>query len=248
MNLSLLKQDPSKLEAKKKRFEYALYFVGAGLLIAAQPLLYSLMQSVFAITATGVMIVVAQFGGPVLVKKLSRWKYESLIAEAKKNPIWVLHNRQETMERELLLARENIAQQQAHVNAFKERARAIQEKSNDPAKRQSWQERMDLYDERMRHRISKYRKAIHDKQLFDEKVSIAVLEWEAVLADKAASVAFSNMQGDPMDRIMCDTAFAHVSNSAEASFAELRLEVIEQNWDAEPALIQNKNTQVIEVS
>jgi PIN domain nuclease of toxin-antitoxin system len=227
MLTNAFKYTPDVLENKQKKFQIAIGIGGSILLILLMPFLFTLLKAVTALILTGVLITVATFVGPVLIKRLSRWKYESLINEAKKNPIWVMHSMQTNMEHELSLAKKAISEQEAFVETFKARARAIIEKTQDTSKKEEWANRIALYDARIQQRHLKYKKALQGKKIYDEKVEVAKLEWEAFLADEKASAAFSDMRGDPMDRIMSDTAFAHVTNSVQSTFASLRLEVIE---------------------
>lgn len=223
------KYTPDTLENKQKQFQIGMGILGSIALVLLMPFLFTLLKAVIALIVTGTLIITATFAGPVMIKKLSRWKYEALIAEAKKNPIWIMRSMQSNMEHELSLAKKAISEQEAFIQTFKDKAKAIIERTDDQVKKKEWLTRISLYDERMQQRYAKYRKALQDKKVYDEKVEVAILEWEAFLADEKASAAFADMKGDPMDRIMSDTAFAHVTTSVQTTFASLRLDVIESS-------------------
>jgi len=228
---TMFSKTPDQLEKSSNRFKVALAVVGAVVLILANTLIVTLLNSVVAIVAILAIIALATYVGPVLINKLARWKYESLIADAKKNPIWIMRNTQIKMDKELAMAKEAIAKQDAFISEFKSKAREIIKRTDDPSKRDDWLSRIELYDKRLSQRVEKYRQAVSQKKAYDERVEIATLEWDAFLADERASAAFADMKGDPMDRFMSDEAFKHVTISVESTFAALRLDVIEAEID-----------------
>ncbi len=240
---SSFKYTPDTLEKNKTKFQLAIGIAGSVVLVLLMPFLFSLLKAVTALIVTGVLITTATFAGPVFIKKLARWKYETLINEAKKNPIWIMRNMQMGMDAELALAKKAIGEQHAFIETFKSKAKAIIERTDDPSKKKEWRERIELYDQRLAQRYAKFEKALKDKKAYDEKAEVAALEWEAFLADEKASAAFADMKGDPMDRIMSDTAFAHVTNSVQTTFASLRLDVIESSIEDidKPAIPYTKN-------
>lgn len=224
---TMFSKTPDQLEKSSNHFKIGLAVIGVIALVAANTLIVTLLSSVAALVAILVIIAVATYAGPVLINKLARWKYESLIEDAKKNPIWIMRNMQIKMDKELAMAKDAIAKQDAFIGEFKGKAREIIKRTDDSTKREDWLSRIELYDKRLAQRVEKYRQALAQKKAYDERVEIATLEWDAFLADERASAAFADMKGDPMDRFMSDEAFKHVTVSVESTFAALRLDVIE---------------------
>lgn len=211
-------------ERQKKLAAVAKYAIPIALFALLAPVLWMATVGVIAAGALFTLYVAFTAAGPVLAKKLSDWRYRSLIQAAKDNPMPTLYANQVAAKNRLDKARANSQNAIAALNAFIAKCERAGKSFSDKDAAQRWLSRIPAAQTQIEKLKQDFAKANEAYLTFSKKVTEAETEYELGLALKETQEALRQAGGSVMEELENRIAFNEAFLTMERAFASLELD------------------------
>jgi hypothetical protein len=208
---------------KKKAATIKWAIIGVCCVVAA-PVAMVVLKGVLALAAAGLIACGSIFFGPVLAQKMAVQRVKQEIQEATKNPI-------ETLELEYNQMESEAKQFEAEVKTFAAEADSFAQQTQDfkkefPEDAPMFEKQLAAYRDLQTVKETAFQQALADLQKMAGVVKRAKALWKMSQSTQRMNAIAGARDEDVFARIRRETALDSVRTATNASFAQVRVELL----------------------
>lgn len=221
------------VEKNKDKFKTVASFVIPIILLAVTaPFLKSAFNGAVAAIGIFILYLVSITVIPVLSTKLANWKFNALVEEAKNNPMPTIFYRLEQREKAYKDIESKVIQGNAALESYIVAAQKALNAGRNQEDRDKWQKRIPVAGQKIEHNRQELKKLRIQLADYREQVKYASVEWDAIVAERAANVSMDLFNGTPMDQLLERTSLKAIDDGMNISFERMYIATIGDDSDS----------------
>jgi hypothetical protein len=245
---------PLTAEQRQQRFKAVVSMIGLVLLgLIVAPIILTAIKGLLGLIVCVAILGVCWAAYQPVVMMLANWKLKMIKAEAWRNPTETLRHDYGKRENALNRTKERLAEMNGRIRAFKSTINGLRPKLGQ-AKLNEMLATAQQLDALYRNRVKKYEDARVKLGEFATLIEQAAAEWEASVAARDVTAAFSTGE-DPLSQLKVSESLNAIQANLGAAMAALDTDLADQQAEARimagqeaAALPAPRNDNIIDVT